>query len=266
MVAACITVADANGNTSLTWTVQDNGGGSSDTLTESLNVTVSAVNDTPVRTAGAPVAVNVAEDSANTTAVALGLGSLSYGPSGGSDEASQTLTYTVTAIPSFIKVYLADGTTEVTAGTVLANLAALQGGTMPFGAVHEYDPCVPAERQAGNFVTMVPRDANMLPPVIALDKLASACGDPAIKQGLEAELTTFINQVEGHSGQPVILRISESFEGEHAVAARIERNLWLERSYLEPEYGGRPFTLWTANPALATEVTDEPVRWVVAQP
>jgi lysozyme len=147
-----------------------------------------------------------------------------------------------------------------------ANLAALQGGTMPFGAVHEYDPCVPAERQAGNFVTMVPRDANMLPPVIALDKLASTCGDPAIEQGLEAELTTFINQVEGHSGQPVILRISESFEGEHAVAARIERNLWLERSYLEPEYGGRPFTLWTANPALATEVTEEPVRWVVAQP
>jgi lysozyme len=146
------------------------------------------------------------------------------------------------------------------------NLAALQGGTMPFGAVHEYDPCVPAERQAGNFVTMVPRDANMLPPVIALDKLASSCGDPAIEQGLEAELTTFINQVEGHSGQPVILRISEAFEAEHAVAARIERNLWLERSYLEPEYGGRPFTLWTANPALATEVTEEPVRWVVAQP
>ncbi|MES2700719.1 MAG: glycoside hydrolase family 25 protein [Pseudomonadota bacterium] len=146
-----------------------------------------------------------------------------------------------------------------------ANLAALTGGPLPFGVVHEFDPCIPAERQAANFVTIVPRSAALLPPVIALDKPASACGDPAIENGVEAELTTFLNQVEGHSGQAAILRLSPDFEAQYHVASRIERNLWLERGWLEPEYAGRPFTLWTANPQLATEVTEHPVRWVVAQ-
>ena len=34
----------------------------------------------------------------------------------------------------------------------------------------------------------------------------------------------------------------------------------------QPDYAGRPWTLWTANDALATEAGDEPVRWMVRQP
>ena len=51
-----------------------------------------------------------------------------YGPGGGSDEASpaQTLTYKFTAIPSFIAVFQADGTTPV-AGDAVLTLAELQG-------------------------------------------------------------------------------------------------------------------------------------------
>src|SRR5207244_4083007 len=108
------TVANANGAGSLTWTVQDSGGTANsgvDTLTETLSITVNAVNDVPVRTAGSPAAISVNEDSANTTAVTLGLSGLTYGPGGGSDESGQTFTYKVTAIPSFVTVFLADGTT-----------------------------------------------------------------------------------------------------------------------------------------------------------
>src|SRR5207237_465441 len=123
------TVADANGSGNLTWTVQDSGGttnGGVDTLTETLSITVNAVNDAPLRTAGSPAAISVNEDSANTTAVTLGLSSLTYGVGGGSDESSQTLTYKVTVIPSFMTLWLADGTTQVTANTTLS-LAQLQG-------------------------------------------------------------------------------------------------------------------------------------------
>src|SRR5207237_456878 len=123
------TVADANGSGNLTWTVQDSGGttnGGVDTLTETLSITVTAVNDVPVRTAGLPVAVSVNEDSANTTAVTLGMGSLAYGVGGGSDEAAQTLTYKVTVIPACVTLWLADGTTQVTANTTMT-LAQLQG-------------------------------------------------------------------------------------------------------------------------------------------
>jgi lysozyme len=132
--------------------------------------------------------------------------------------------------------------------------------------VHAYDPCVAAERQAANFVTIVPRDETLLPPAIALDKLAAECGDPISEAAVESELTTFLNQVEGHVGTPAVLKLAPEFEARYHVAARIERNLWLERDWLEPAYAGRPWTLWTANSQLRTAVSDEPVRWVVLRP
>jgi lysozyme len=147
-----------------------------------------------------------------------------------------------------------------------ANLQRVRDSGLRFGAVHAYDPCVPAERQAANFVTTVPRDDTLLPPAISLDKLADECANPVSEAAVESELTTFINQVEGHVGQPAVLKVSPGFEGRYHIAERIERNLWLTHDWWQPDYAGRPWTLWTANGALRTEAGDEPVRWVVVQP
>jgi len=122
------TVADANGTGNLTWTVRDNGGtanGGVDLLTETLSITVTAVNDPPQRTAGNPPAISVDEDSSNGAGVSLGLGTLNYNAGGGGNE-SQTLTYTITAIPSFVTVW--NGATQVFANDTLS-LAALRGLT-----------------------------------------------------------------------------------------------------------------------------------------
>ena len=147
-----------------------------------------------------------------------------------------------------------------------ANLARVRASGLPFGVVHAYDPCVAAERQAANFVTIVPRDEMLLPPAIALAALAGDCGDPVSEAGVESELTTFLNQVEGHAGKPAVLKLAPAFEERYHIAARIERNLWLERDWLEPTYAGRPWTLWTANSSLRTAASDAPLRWVVLQP
>jgi hypothetical protein len=111
--------ANANGTGSLTWNVRDNGGtaaGGVDTLAQSLAISVTAVNDAPVRTAGSASNLTVLEDSGVTS---LGLGALAYGNGGGADEASQLLTYTVTAVPAAAlgQIVLADGSTVVTSGT-----------------------------------------------------------------------------------------------------------------------------------------------------
>jgi lysozyme len=147
--------------------------------------------------------------------------------------------------------------------TFAGNLGRVRESGLPFGVVHAYDPCVSAERQAANFVTIVPRDDSLLPPAIALDKLAVECGDPVSEAAVESELTTFLNQVEGHVGKPAVLKLAPAFEERYHLAARIERNLWLERDWLQPDYAGRPWTLWTANSQLRTAAGDEPVRWVV---
>lgn len=146
------------------------------------------------------------------------------------------------------------------------NLAAVRSSGLQFGAIHHYDPCIPAGPQAANFVTVVPRNDSLLPPVIELHETADSCENRVSDGGVESELTTFINQVEGHTGKPSLLKISADFEARHHLASAIERNLWLTRDGFQPDYAGRPWTLWTANAMLRTQASGTPVRWVVVQP
>ena len=146
------------------------------------------------------------------------------------------------------------------------NLAAARASGLPIGVVHHYDPCLRADRQAANFVTIVPRDSSLLPPVIELDETADRCEPRVSEAEVESELTTFLNQVEGHVGKPAILKLSPAFEKRYAISSRIERNLWLERDRFQPDYGGRPWTLWTANGHLRSPAAEGPLRWVAAQP
>jgi hypothetical protein len=102
----------------------DGVGASTTALTVSL--TVAAINDAPVRTAGSVSSLAVLEDAAMTT---LGLSDVAYGPGGGADEAGQSLTYCVTAVPSATlgQVLLADGATIVTTGSyTLAEIRGMQ--------------------------------------------------------------------------------------------------------------------------------------------
>jgi lysozyme len=146
------------------------------------------------------------------------------------------------------------------------NFEAARAAGMQVGAVHRYDPCQPAEKQAANFVTTVPRDASLLPPVVELDMLADGCPVRVSDARVESELMTFLNQVETHTGKPVILKITPRFESRYAIANKLDRNIWLVRDRFVPDYAGRPWTLWTANSALANEVALDGLRWVVVQP
>jgi lysozyme len=146
------------------------------------------------------------------------------------------------------------------------NLEDAKAAKMQVGAVHRYDPCQPAERQAANFVTVVPRDGQMLPPAVELDMLGDDCPSKVSDAGIESELTTFLNQIENHTGKPAILKLTSAFQNRYHIASRIDRNLWLVRTRFQPDYAGRPWMLWTANSALQSEAGKAPLRWVVVQP
>lgn len=146
------------------------------------------------------------------------------------------------------------------------NLEDARAAKLQVGAVHRYDPCQPAERQAANFVTVVPREASLLPPAVELDLLTDQCPVKVSDAKVESELMTFVNEVETHTGKAVVLKLSPDFERRFRIARAIDRNLWLMRDRLEPEYAGRPWTLWTANSALETEAGGGPLRWLVVQP
>ncbi|MGB5778625.1 MAG: glycoside hydrolase family 25 protein [Allopontixanthobacter sediminis] len=145
------------------------------------------------------------------------------------------------------------------------NFAAAREANLQVGAVHAFDPCTVADGQSANFVTMVPRDSSLLPPAIELRKTADGCEQRVSDAAVESELMTLINQIENHSGKAVILKIEPDFEARYGLASQFERNLWLTSTWMEPDYAGRPWLLWTANEALRSEASDDPVRWVVVQ-
>ncbi len=145
------------------------------------------------------------------------------------------------------------------------NLEEARAAQLQVGAVHRYDPCQPAEKQAANFVTVVPRDRSMLPPAVDLDMLADACPVKVSDAAVESELMTFLNQIETHTGKATILKVSSTFEARYHLGAALDRNLWLVRTRLQPDYAGRPWTMWSANTMYSSEAAQMPLRWVVVQ-
>ena len=134
------------------------------------------------------------------------------------------------------------------------------------GAVHVFDICMRAEGQAANFVTTVPRDARLLPPAVRLALVPERCPRPPGDAALQSELTTFLNQIERHAGKAALLMVSPEFEKRYHMAAIIDRNVWVEGSFLMPGYSGRPWVLWTANRELSLPAVERPVPWVVVRP
>lgn len=146
-----------------------------------------------------------------------------------------------------------------------ANLAEAREAGLRVGAVHHFDPCAMADGQSANFVVLVPRGGDLLPPAIALDRTADDCASNVGEAEVESELMTFINQVEAHAGKPAILQVSKAFEDRYGLATRIERNLWTVGTWREPGYTGRPWLMWTANESLASDASEAPLRWVVVR-
>lgn len=146
------------------------------------------------------------------------------------------------------------------------NLAAAREAGLQVGAVHTFDPCHRADQQSANFLTMVPRAPDLLPPAISMAGDASLCPAKVRDAAVQSELITLVNQIEIHTGSPVVLAPDEAFEKRYGASARIERALWLRRDWLEPEYGARPWRIWTANSTFATDAADAPLRWLVVRP
>ncbi|MBA4163675.1 MAG: lysozyme [Erythrobacter sp.] len=146
------------------------------------------------------------------------------------------------------------------------NLAAARRAGLKAGAIHVFDPCVRADGQSANFVRVVPRDPTLLPSAIALDRTGDGCERKVSDAAVESELLTLINQIELHTGKPVILKPTDGFETRYGIGERLERDLWLVRDRFEPDYAGRPWLLWSANRSRVTEAAEEPLEWVVVQP
>ncbi|MFO0881559.1 MAG: hypothetical protein U0840_30025, partial [Gemmataceae bacterium] len=105
--------ADGNGTADLAVRATDVAGVSTEST---FRVSIDAVNDAPVRSAGTLADLTLTEDAGT---VSMGFAALAYTPGGGPDESSQQVTVVFTALPpsSLGNLLLEDEASVVTAGT-----------------------------------------------------------------------------------------------------------------------------------------------------
>jgi lysozyme len=145
-----------------------------------------------------------------------------------------------------------------------ANLEGVRDAGVRYGALHVFDICRLASDQATLFITTVPRSPNALPPAVALDYSKTCSGKPD-RALILSEIVTFISQIEAHSGKAALLLLAEDFEEQYQISSAIDRNVWLERTWLLPDYAARPWVMWTANRTRAMDGLEGRVRWVVVR-
>ncbi len=145
-----------------------------------------------------------------------------------------------------------------------ANMAGAGEAGVRYGALHRFDLCRLASDQATNFITTVPRSKTALPAAVEF-RFTQTCSGKPDRALVLSEVATFLSQIEAHLGKPAILKISKEFEEQYQLSKAIDRTVWLERTWLLPDYAARPWVMWSANPSRAIDGTDEPVEWAVVR-
>ena len=160
-------------------------------------------------------------------------------------------------------VYLdAVGAGRGTGNFFTANRAEALAAGMHVGATFRLSTCSSIADQVTDFVRLVPRDAEALPPLLFIH-LDKECERRPTRALLLSEIGTLVSQLETHTGKTVIVGISEALEDEYHVAAAINRPLLLDNPRSTPDAESGPWALWLANDKLRIDGAVGSVDWLV---
>ncbi|ANN60075.1 lysozyme [Mesorhizobium loti NZP2037] len=113
------------------------------------------------------------------------------------------------------------------------NLREARAAGIAVGAYHFFTFCRPGADQAKNFISVVPHDQPLLPPVVDVE-FGGNCPQRPSPEQLNAELQAFLGPVEAAFGKTAIVYLTD--EAEAAYAGQIAaRPLWLRSLLVEPD-------------------------------
>ncbi|HEX8300398.1 GH25 family lysozyme, partial [Sphingomonas sp.] len=110
------------------------------------------------------------------------------------------------------------------------------------GALHIFSLCQLAADQAGNFVSIVPRSEDQLPPAVDLDFQPDCAARPE-REVLIGEIGRFLSAIEMHLGEHAVLRVGKNFEAQYRISEAFPRLLWSRQAFFPPSYFSRPWTV-----------------------
>ncbi|WP_214475877.1 GH25 family lysozyme [Mesorhizobium sp. dw_380] len=113
------------------------------------------------------------------------------------------------------------------------NLREARTAGLAVGAYHFFTFCRSGADQAKNFISVVPHDQTLLPPVVDIE-FGGNCPQRPSPEQLDAELRAFLGPVEAAFGKTAIVYLTDEAEATYAgqVAAR---PLWLRSLLVEPD-------------------------------
>uniref|UniRef100_UPI0035CA6051 glycoside hydrolase family 25 protein n=1 Tax=uncultured Sphingomonas sp. TaxID=158754 RepID=UPI0035CA6051 len=146
-----------------------------------------------------------------------------------------------------------------------ANWDAVAETGMRRGASHSYSLCRLAVDQANAFNTLVPRDDTALPAAVELD-FTDDCTSRPVRAVVLDELRRYITMVEGHTGKPVLLKVSKRFDAAYTVTLALPRPVWAAQDFFPPDYPARRWRMWQASGMRRIDGVAGPVHWDVVAP
>ncbi|PTE07257.1 glycoside hydrolase family 25 protein [Mesorhizobium helmanticense] len=88
------------------------------------------------------------------------------------------------------------------------NLSEARAAGLAVGAYHFFTFCRPGADQARNFISIVPRDQPLLPPVVDVE-FGGNCPQRPSPEQLQAELSAFLGPVEAAFGKTAIVYVTD---------------------------------------------------------
>nr|WP_246305056.1 GH25 family lysozyme [Nocardioides thalensis] len=122
---------------------------------------------------------------------------------------------------------------------------------------HYFSLCTPGADQAQHFVSVI-EDApsGWLPPAVDVELLGS-CSTPPPREALLAEIKTFLEVVERHTGQRPVVYLFPDFEEEYGAAAELSGyRQWVRDLDGRPE---RDWWVWQQTDSGSVDGVDGPV-------
>ncbi|QLF70866.1 glycoside hydrolase family 25 protein [Peteryoungia desertarenae] len=126
-----------------------------------------------------------------------------------------------------------------------------QGATdadLPHAAYHFYYFCSSAAEQADWFIRNVPKEANLLPPVLDVEwnHTSPTCRHRPPPETVKHEMKVFMDRIEAHYGRRPIIYTSVDFHRDNLVGAFPDHHFWVRAVAQHPEvvYPDRNWTFW----------------------
>lgn len=123
------------------------------------------------------------------------------------------------------------------------NWAEAKAAGIAVGAYHFYRQCKTGKEQADNFLSLLPREAMQLPPVIDVEHMGPCPEGTAVRDPV-AEVGVFLDVVGAETGCRPILYATPEFEAAYLRGHFDAEKFWVRSIFLPPLFRQNSWILW----------------------